>query len=478
MTSNSLWGKIKRYFQPALETVIPELSKKIRLSGTAIRIPIHGYPEFRIEMGKQELILAPDPGFGASRGESPCDFLLFDSGRYISQIGHFERLAPGKTLILESSAHNQKYVFSSPRDVFRRQFSIKHTGDSLIFKDPVLELGTYVTLTGVGEGNLRVDTRRKAALQRIREIYGGPLVPLPPEMAIETIKEVNDFLRGASGHPKDAEGNPGGIIELPDSVTPILVGDLHASVDNLLTVLSENAFLDNLENGTAALVILGDAVHEEDSERLKEMGSSLLMMDLIFKLKLRFPDNVHYLIGNHDSFFDEVMKRGIPQGLLWDKHVVSVRGEDYRSEMQLFYRLAPLLALSVHFLACHAGPPRKSVSRQMLVDIRKYPDVVHDMTWNRVRTTAFPAGYTSSDVRQFRKSLELESDTPFMVGHNMCSSEGTLWLNVGDIKRHHVVISSRSDKVGLFTCVDGKMIPQIYQSASLVQWLNEQPPIG
>ena len=474
MSSNSIWGNIRRYFQPTLETVVPEHSQKIRLSGMALRIPINGYPEFRIEMGEQELILTADPGIGASSGESPCDFLLFDAGRYISQIGHFQRLAPGNTLALEKNVYNQKYVFSSPREVFRRKLSISHTGDGLIFQDPVSEHGTYLTLTGTGEDNPRIDTRRRAALQRVRGIFGGPLAPLNPEMATAALREVNALLKNASGHPRDAEGNPGGIIELPDSVTPILVGDLHASVDNLLTVLSENAFLDCLESGTAALIILGDAVHEEDPDRLKEMDRSLLMMDLIFKLKLRFPDNVHYLIGNHDSFFDEVMKRGIPQGLLWDKHVVSVRGEDYRSEMQLFYRQAPLLALSNHFVACHAGPPRKKVSRQMLVDVRKFPEIVHDMTWNRVRTTAFPAGYTSSDVRQFRKSLDLESDTPFMVGHNMCSSEGTLWLNVGDIKRHHVVISSRSDQVGLFTCVDGKMIPQIYPAAALTQWMNEQ----
>lgn len=33
---------------------------------------------------------------------------------------------------------------------------------------------------------------------------------------------------------------------LPQRLTPILVADLHAQVDNLLTVLSQNAFLDAL----------------------------------------------------------------------------------------------------------------------------------------------------------------------------------------------------------------------------------------
>ena len=262
--------------------------------------------------------------------------------------------------------------------------------------------------------------------------------------------------------------------ELPDNVTPILVGDLHARVDNLLTILSENAFLDSLEKGTAALIILGDAVHPEEPGRLEEMDSSLLMMDLIFRLKLRFPDQVHYLIGNHDSFLHEIMKQGVPQGLLWEKHVASSRGEAYKTELELFYQLSPLLVLAKEFIACHAGPARRKISRQILVDVHQFPDIVHDMTWNRIRTTAFPAGYTRSDVRQFRKGLEVGSDIPFIVGHHPCSMDETLWLNVGQINQHHVVVSSRSDHIGIFTRIDGKMVPQIYPAEPLTTWLNEQ----
>ena len=111
---------------------------------------------------------------------------------------------------------------------------------------------------------------------------------------------------------------------MPDNVTPILVGDLHARVDNLLTILSENAVLDSLEKGSAALVILGDAVHSEEPDSLEDMESSLLIMDLIFRLKLRFPERVFFIIGNHDSFLHELMKQGVPQGLLWEKHVTVV----------------------------------------------------------------------------------------------------------------------------------------------------------
>ena len=62
MKKQSIWKNIRGYFQPPQETVIPDHSQRLRLSGKELRIPLSGYQEYRIEMGKQTLILAPDPG--------------------------------------------------------------------------------------------------------------------------------------------------------------------------------------------------------------------------------------------------------------------------------------------------------------------------------------------------------------------------------------------------------------------------------
>jgi hypothetical protein len=474
MTKQSLWENIRDYFRPRQETVTLDHSQRLRLSGKELCIPLSGYPEYRIEMGKQTLILSPDPGVTVAGNGSPCDFILYDPDRYLNRIAHFQRLSPGSTLAIDSKVEYQEQVFTSPRDAFRRHFSVSHTGDSLIFRDPIAELGTYVSLAGDPQEIPRLALRRRTALHRILDIFGGPLEPLSTPDATATLEQVNALLRNETSRHQDALGNPGGILELPDNVTPVIVGDLHARIDNLLTILSENAFLEGLEKGTAALVILGDAVHPDIPEKLDEMESSLLIMDLIFRLKLRFPDRVFYLIGNHDSFLHEIMKQGIPQGLLWEKHVLSSRGEAYKAELELFYQLSPLLVLAKDFIACHAGPARRKISRQILVDVHQFPDIIHDMTWNRIRTTAFPAGYTRGDVRQFRKCLEVGSDTPFIVGHHPCSADETLWLNVGQTDQHHVLISSRTDRVGIFTCIDGRMVPQIYPVESLTTWLNEQ----
>jgi hypothetical protein len=200
------------------------------------------------------------------------------------------------------------------------------------------------------------------------------------------------------------------------------------------------------------------------------------MMDLIFKLKLQFPDQVFYIVGNHDSFSHDVMKQGVPQGLLWDKHVTASRGEEYKAEMELFYRQSPLVVVSENFIACHAGPARGKISLETLVNVRQFPDIVHDLTWNRIRSPRFPAGYFRGDVRRFRKRLGVDSNTPLIVGHHPYSEDGTLWMNAGDIDHHHILISARPDCIGLFTWIDGELVPEIYPAEPLMAWLNEQLP--
>jgi len=429
-------------------------------------------------MGKQRLQVHPDLSIDKKAQRVPYDFIVFDPQRYRTGISHCLRLSPGETLAIDRNAEYQACAFSSPRDAFRRHFSVHHEGEALVFRDPVSELGTYVSLIDEEQDTFHIPAHRTAALQRVMEIFGGAMQALPPEKALNTLKKVNRCLRDQTHCPKDSVGNPGGVLQLPSHLTPILVGDLHAQIDNLLKILSENNFLESLEKGEAALILLGDAVHPEQDGKLEDMHSSLLMMDLIFKLKLRFPEQVFYIVGNHDSFSHDVMKHGVPQGLLWEKHVAASRGAEYKAEMELFYRQSPLVVIAEDFIACHAGPTRRKISLETLINVRQFPDIVHDIIWNRIRSPRFPAGYARGDVRRFRKGLGAESDTPLIVGHHPYSVEGTLWLNAGHIDHHHIIISARPDRIGLLTRIDGALIPEIYPTEPLMAWLNEQTPTG
>ncbi len=471
---------MKRSFLAALwdrlgggsETATPDPGSRLRLSGKALRVPWQGFP-FEVEMGRQRLQIHPDPLLGPGR-RSPPDFLLFDPERYLPGPGHFLRLEPGGRLAISHGDEGQRPLLSSPREAFRRHFQVRHEGEALVFRDPISELGTYLSVLAEEDDVGRLAARRCQALERVVEIYGGPLEPLPTAEALEVVGRVNRLFQDPPHRPKDGDGNAGGLVELPADLLPVVVGDLHARVDNLLKILSENGVMEGLERGDTALVFLGDHVHSELDGEIEEMDSSVLMMDLLFKLLLRFPAQVFFLLGNHDSFSTEVMKEGVPQGLLWRKRLQALRGEEYVEQMDLCYRQSPLVVVSESFVACHAGPPRARISREALIDVRRFPGMVHELTWTRARTRANPSGYSRADVQRFKKSLGLERETPFLVGHHPVSEDGTVWLNARQIPHHHVVFSAREEQVGLMIRAGGEMVPHVYPAEPLLDWVNEQ----
>jgi hypothetical protein len=108
MMKRSIWQNICGYFQPGQETVNLDHPQRLRLSGKKLRIPLNGYPVYRIEMGKQTLILSPDLGVVASDNEPPCDFILFDPERYLDGIAHFQKLSPGSTLTSPFFSHPRR----------------------------------------------------------------------------------------------------------------------------------------------------------------------------------------------------------------------------------------------------------------------------------------------------------------------------------------------------------------------------------
>jgi hypothetical protein len=243
----------------------------------------------------------------------------------------------------------------------------------------------------------------------------------------------------------------------------------------LIHVLSENRFLESLLNGSASVIMLGDVVHSEIDGQLEDMTGSLLMMDFIFKLKTKFPNQVFHIRGNHDSFSPDVSKGGIPQGLLWEKHVLDERGVDYKQEMDRYYDQLPLVAVTKDFLACHASPPFRKLNLEKLIDAHQDSALVEQLILNRLKRPIYPGGYTRRDVKRFRDGLGLQPELPFIVGHNPLTEEKTLWMNVGNIENHHIVYSARPDSVGLFTRVAGKMIPLCYPTGPVLDIINALP---
>jgi hypothetical protein len=318
----------------------------------------------------------------------------------------------------------------------------------------------------------RLSDRRLKGLKRLRRIFGGPIELLAEDEARATLEQVIQIFQDEAGRPKDSRGQPGGILELPGKQTPILVGDVHAQIDNFLTVLSAGGTLDALRRGDAYLLMLGDAVHRETEGELDEMDSSLLILDLIFKLKIHFPNNVFYLRGDHESFDEEVSKGGVPQGQLLQARARELRGKHYAKQLATCFELLPYVALSDDFIACHAGPPRRKVSRQRLIDIRDHPKLARDLLWNRLQRPSRLDGYTKKDVKAFRAALGADKHTPLIVAHTRLSQSETVWTDAGKIKNHHIVFTANTDKLAVFIRAEQAMVPLEYPVEPLLNLVN------
>ncbi|MDJ0740026.1 MAG: metallophosphoesterase [Gammaproteobacteria bacterium] len=453
-----LLKQLRRAFSGLGRCKLLKIRDAYRLVDDNIRVPFEGFPmELMLGENGKRLHLYPEyPLLGEPEREGPPSFLIEDPQHHGEGIGGFLRLEPGQELTLGRHDPAQVALFHYPNKVMPRHLRVRHDGDTVVFKDRTSD-GTCISPMLNKE-----KTHRLANLRELKDIFSGPLDPLPPDEALTLIEDVIALMKHEAYRPLDSRGVPGGLLELPARLTPVIVADLHAQIDNLLVILSHNGFLRGMEKGEACMIVIGDAVHSERDGLLDNMDDSMLMMDLIFRLKLRFPENFFFLRGNHDSFSEEVAKLGVPQGQLWKRALRKERGKEYRKAMQRYYDLLPYVVVSDDFVAAHASPTRTKISREMLIDIHRYPGLIPEIINNRLQRPSRPGGYTKGDVRRFRKRLDLTADVPFVVGHTPMDQVNTHWLNVGEAENHHILYSANNDWVGVFVQIEDTMWPLRY----------------
>ena len=437
------------------------------------RIP-HDGKTFEMVIGEQRLVFHPEMPLGVKKKNFKKNWLISPSKACSANtINGFARIKVGDRVLIGRKNKQYNEIFNFPKSVSKRHLMVTNIrGDlkiSLLDGKEPIQVVRDINQDIRG----RIGTNRYNAILGIREIYGESIVMLPPEEAMTTIKEVNAILESEVYREKDDSGAPGALIEIPDESRLLIVGDLHAQVDNFLKILDENCLLAHLESDRASLVILGDAVHSEIPKEMEDMDSSVLLMDLIFKMKCHFPKNFFYLLGNHDSFHRSIGKTGILQGVLMRKRLLELRGEEYVAEMQKFYDFVPMVMRTDSCIACHAAPPRKKISRETLINLRKYPNICHEILTNRLKRSHYLAGYDKRDVKQFRQSLSLPKRTPFVVGHTPLDPFNSFWKNAGNIKGHHIIYSGREEGPSVLLQIRKKMIPLSYPAEPLTKIINE-----
>jgi hypothetical protein len=265
------------------------------------------------------------------------------------------------------------------------------------------------------------------------------------------------------GRLPDREGKPGGLVVFPKGTRPIIIGDLHTNAENLALILDHENNRADLESGSAACVILGDAVHDDRTGYMKDMKSSTVILDEVLKLICKYPGNVYYIRGNHDSFDERLRKSGILQGVEFRKELTESKGADFAAAVGRFHESLPVFIIGEGYVITHAGPPHGGISRDELVNIKDYPEKLHQLLWNRVNEyhgNPSLKEYGERDIRLALELLEVPPDSHFIVGHNPLWNDGNkigVWLNVIGIKNHHILYSGYGSQAPYVTFVAGEM---------------------
>lgn len=281
---------------------------------------------------------------------------------------------------------------------------------------------------------------------------------------LELVARAVDVTKTLPGRQRARDGKPGGLVLFPEGIRPIIIGDLHANRENLSLILDHDGNRADIESGRAACILLGDALHDDRTGHMKNMDSSVHILDDVLRLIVRYPGSVYYLRGNHDTYDERLRKSGICQGVEFRNAALRAKGPAYVEAVGAFFLSLPVFVIGSNYVITHAGPPHGGVSRDELCNIYEYPEKLHQLLWTRVNEfhgNPSLKEYGEKDIRLTLEILGMPADAHFIVGHNPLWNDGNrigFWKDVIGIKNHHILYSGYGSVAPYLTFNDGALV--------------------
>ncbi len=223
------------------------------------------------------------------------------------------------------------------------------------------------------------------------------------ESVIEILNNENKSIR-----PDSDNGDPGGIIHLYHDIPTVIVPDLHARMELIEALISlkteDKSFFQLLSDKEIQIVCVGDGFHSEMNGKERwnaafsefekgykkhknidgEMRDCFGLMEMIIELKTQFPENFHFLKGNHENIKNEEtggdhpFRKFVFEGEMVKVWVSKFMGEDFLDKYSEFERKLPLFAIGSNFLISHAEPLRLFNPDEIR---NNSPIAIHGLTW-------------------------------------------------------------------------------------------------
>lgn len=119
----------------------------------------------------------------------------------------------------------------------------------------------------------------------------------------------------------------------------------------------------------------------------EEMKESFGLMQIVMLLKSIFPENFHFLKGNHENIANETkdgnfgFAKYVMEGAMVADYVKKFYSNDFLLNYYIFEKSLPLLAVGHSFIVSHAQP-RKYFGRDEIINYREnIKEIVTGLTW-------------------------------------------------------------------------------------------------
>jgi len=202
-----------------------------------------------------------------------------------------------------------------------------------------------------------------------------------------------DLLNKGIKANKEDTYRQGNIINLPQEGSLVISGDIHGHRRNFEKIIK----FSQLENNPDKHLILQEIIHGGSQDEQGNCTSYKVLFDAV-KYKLKFPNQVHFIMGNHDTAFitdSEVIKDGKEMNRSMRKALEREFQEDYTSielAMSQFLLSQPLAAKCCNKIFISHSLPNYSwadefdpsvLEREIDIDDLIKPGSAYLLTWGR-----------------------------------------------------------------------------------------------
>jgi len=268
--------------------------------------------------------------------------------------------------------------------------------------------------------------------------------------------------------PVASDGTAGSLLDFSSSELPVvIIPDLHARPSFLINIcnfhLDDETVLEKLEAKKIHVVFAGDALHTEKTTRERwmncyheyeqgifsgpfmqeEMTAGLSLLMILFQLKEAFPENFHFLKGNHENIMNECSGGDFPfrkyaeEGNMVKSFISDYYGDDVLYLLSLYEKALPLVYCSKKCIISHAEP-KFALTRSEIIDARLDDKIVSGLVWtcnNEADETSVSKTVKNLLGRKGNKSI-------WFGGHRPVSGKYALRQNGKFIQIHNPLLQN------------------------------------